>query len=299
MQLEVLTPFIVAKKHEIPMVVASPSMGPFDNDANKNMLRKELIGYVQKCCIRESISSEYLRSIRVVDNVITTIDTAFYDDPDKTENDKIFKNDESLVNFFGNYNRVVALTLFDLKWQWFISESKDDNLIMKIEEAIYRFIRFLEEQNVGVLLVPQLFGNQNDKDYLKKFGNSRNAYILSDMYDTYMQQYVISKCFALIGMRYHSNIFAAKMGVPFVAIAYEEKMIGFMKDNCLEDLMVTLTEFSYAKLIEKWELLIGKYTEKKEYLKSQREKWRGKSAITISAIFEQIDKLHEISEEKY
>lgn len=50
-----------------------------------------------------------------------------------------------------------------------------------------------------------------------------------EKYDTYFQQYVIGCMYAVIGMRYHSNIFSAKMGTPFISISYEQKMQGFMK----------------------------------------------------------------------
>lgn len=36
-----------------------------------------------------------------------------------------------------------------------------------------------------------------------------------EKYDTYFQQYVIGCMYAVIGMRYHSNIFSAKMGTPY------------------------------------------------------------------------------------
>ena len=35
----------------------------------------------------------------------------------------------------------------------------------------------------------------------------------SEERDTYFQQYVIGKLYAVVGMRYHSNIFSAKMGI--------------------------------------------------------------------------------------
>ena len=40
--------------------------------------------------------------------------------------------------------------------------------------------------------------------------------------------------YAIIGMRYHSNIFSAKAGTPFISISYEQKMAGFMNKMNLE-----------------------------------------------------------------
>ena len=41
---------------------------------------------------------------------------------------------------------------------------------------------------------------------------------MDDMHDCYFQQYIISLIKAVVGMRYHSNIFSAKMGTPFVSV---------------------------------------------------------------------------------
>ena len=66
----------------------------------------------------------------------------------------------------------------------------------------------------------------------------------SEERDTYFQQYVIGKLYAVVGMRYHSNIFSAKMGIPFVSVSYEQKMKGFMQSIGLSEYCIDLNELS-------------------------------------------------------
>lgn len=279
-QIEYLVPFICAKEYGIPIVVAAPSMGPFDSDDEKNGYRKQWLSYSKIICVRENMSAGYLRKLNLK-NVVTTIDTAFWDDPVIEINEKIFKEDKELTEFFGRYCKVIAVTLSDFSWH--IEYMNKKEIFKEQKKVVKQFLRLLRDEGYGILLIPQLFGNQNDKEYLKQFMQN-NCLILSDIYDTYFQQYMISKCYAVIGMRYHSNIFAAKMSVPFIAIGYEEKMYGFMDDWKLDKYLIKLDELSLDILMDKWAILQHNYDLYKKRLKASREIWRDKAAITINSI---------------
>jgi Uncharacterized conserved protein len=99
--------------------------------------------------------------------------------------------------------------------------------------------------------------------------NDKDFFVIPDndeRYDTYFQQYVISRLYAVIGMRYHSNIFSAKMGTPFISVSYEQKMQGFMEKMKLSDYCIVLGDLNEQKLIEKFRLLEDHYDEYKQYL---------------------------------
>ena len=76
-----------------------------------------------------------------------------------------------------------------------------------------------------------------------------------DRYDSYFQQYVIGQLYAVVGMRYHSNIFSAKMGTPFISVSYEQKMTGFMEKMELSRYCIGIKDLSAELLAEKFELL--------------------------------------------
>lgn len=89
-------------------------------------------------------------------------------------------------------------------------------------------------------------------------------------------------------MRYHSNIFAAKMGIPFISIGYEEKMYGFMQEWQFDDFLIRLNELNEEDLIRKWEFLKLNYNEYKNNLLCKREIWKKRATITIDSILKEI-----------
>lgn len=282
-QLEYFMPFICAKFYKIPIVVAAPSMGPFNTEKNilRNSFKKSILNSADKLIVREAISESYVKKLGVK-NVAVTIDSAFYDDYyTHKESIETVNKDEQLNQFLNKYKRVVGITA--ISYLWHIEDFKDETLPNRIEQSLKTFIGSLKEKNVGVLLIPQLFGNQDDTKLLEKY-TSDNTFMLSNEYDTYAQQYVISQLYALVGMRYHSNIFAAKTGVPFVAVSYEEKMTGFMIDHNLTELMIPVKDISEELLLKKYGMIEEKHDSFEKQLKDKREEFRELAKVTVDAV---------------
>lgn len=282
-QLEYLTPFMCAKQFSIPITVAAPSFGPFEQEEEKNDIIRKYLSISENIIVREPISKVYLNNIGLKD-VDCTVDTAFYDTPGIKLCTQLVDSDKKLVEFlsqFGNGNRVVAVTMTDLSWNVGYLDKKDQT--NQAERNLVTFFNKLASEGYGILLIPELFGNQNDYDKLTQFSNDK-VFILSDTYDCYFQQYIISKCYALIGMRYHSNIFAAKMGTPFIAIGYEEKMYGFMERWDLADYLVNINDVNKGLLENKWIDLVDNYVAYKQILKANRDIWYHEASETIDSI---------------
>lgn len=282
-QLEYFMPFICAKFYKIPIVVAAPSMGPFNVEKSilRNGFKRMLLNSADKLIVREAISEGYVKALGVK-NAVVTIDSAFYDDYyTHNESIDIVNSDKKLNEFINKYDKVVGITA--ISYLWHIDDFKDETLPGRIEQSLKAFIESLKEKNTGVILIPQLFGNQDDTKLLEKYVDD-NVFILSNEYDTYAQQYVISKLYALVGMRYHSNIFAAKTGVPFVAVSYEEKMTGFMMDHDLTDLMIPVKDISDELLLGKFGMIEDKHDEIERKLKDKREDFRKLAKITVDSV---------------
>ena len=90
--------------------------------------------------------------------------------------------------------------------------------------------------------------------------------------------------YAVIGMRYHSNIFSAKMGTPFISISYEQKMQGFMKKMELDRYCISLDKLSDEELKKKFSILTDNYDEYKKYLISVHEKMKKESYETTNIL---------------
>jgi colanic acid/amylovoran biosynthesis protein len=133
------------------------------------------------------------------------------------------------------------------------------------------------------LLIPQLFGNQNDAEDLQMFA-AGGVHVMSDQPDTYAQQHIVSKLYALIGMRYHSNIFAAKMGTPFVAIVYEEKMEGFLHLAGLDAYGIALDDLSFETLDERFRSVEKHYDALRGRLRAALPEWRRRARRTVELL---------------
>lgn len=279
-QLEYLTPFLCARVFRIPMLVCAPSMGPYDAEPPR-LVRRQLLRVPQLFCVREDISRQYLETIGLGDKVEVTMDLAFMDEVDTADAERQLAAYPALLSFLHSRQRVVGMTLSDFTWH--VKLGKDAELLDRIETSARRMIAELTDRGCGVLLIPQLFGNQNDADYLQTFAGE-GVHVMSDKPDTYVQQHVISKLYALIGMRYHSNIFAAKMGTPFVAVVYEEKMGGFLELAGLNEYGLPLQDISFEALDEKFRKLELQYENVKDRLKQGLPKWRKRARRTVELL---------------
>ena len=70
-------------------------------------------------------------------------------------------------------------------------------------------------------------------------------------------------------MRYHSNIFAAKVGIPFVAIEYEEKMTGFIEMIGFKEMGIPIINLSKNSLLFTFSNLENNYMNYKKKLKER------------------------------
>ena len=281
-QLEYLAPFLCAKLYRIPMVIAAPSIGPFEPIPTR-FIRKWLLQTPKVICVREAISKRYLETLGITDNVHVTMDLALGSNVKVEENQKKLEAETVLNSFLNAHEKVVGITITDFKWH--VGLSKIPQLSDRIEEAFQKLIQNLTAKGYGVLLIPQLFGNQNDADYLTRFMISGSTMVVGDEHDAYFQQHLISQLYAVVGMRYHCNIFAAKMGTPFVAISYEEKMDGFLSLSNLSDYAIPVAEIDYEMLEKKFSLLEKNYEVLREQLQENSLRWKENALKTFEHIF--------------
>lgn len=279
-QMEYLVPFICSKFYNIPLMVAAPSIGPFDL-SKSNRILKWLLKVPKVFIVREEISKRYLEEIGIIKNIVTTIDSAFYDGIKKEENQKKFDTYKELKEYLNSYKKVVGITITDFGWH--VEYGKDKALARRITDSFSKFLDKLEGEGYGVLFIPQLFGNQNDYAYMETFSNDKR-FMMKDTYDTYFQQFIISKLYAVEGMRYHSNIFSAKVETPFIPVVYEEKMEGFVDIAGLNDYSIPLDELSFENLEDKFEKLKDNYDEVKNTLQAKLPTWQEQASKTIQLL---------------
>lgn len=273
----------MVKKRGIPYAFYAPSMGPFCNK-KRNPRRLRILEGASLICLREEISCEYVKEFSRNVRPIVTLDSAFQHEFDSNTCETLFQDDIKLREFIGNGENIIGITITDLQWN---DKYKDGGMTeKKIRETFEEFIKYLLASGNKILFIPQLFGDADDSEYMRSYVINDSCYVLNENYDCYFQQHIIGKLIAVIGMRYHSNIFSAKMGVPFVSVSYEQKMKGFMDKVNLSDYCIDIEELSFLMLKSKFELLMKKYEKNKAYLKSIKSDLKKQSYHTTELVCE-------------
>ena len=250
-----------------PYMFYAPSMGPFQRE-ERNSWRKKVLEHSEAIVLRDPISEKYVRDFVPDKTISLTLDSAFQHDVNIEQNKEKLNQYMDLKRFLEKHEKCVGVTITDLLWHPVYS--KNPAISKKIHDVFHEFLSSLTKAGYGVVFIPQLYGNGNDYDLMRTFCCDTNDYFVvtasDERYDTYFQQYLIGQLYAVIGMRYHSNIFSAKMGTPFISISYEQKMKGFMEKMNLAEYCIDLKTLSKDTIENRFEQLVNHYDEYKKYL---------------------------------
>ena len=284
-QFQLVDMMYLLKRNGVSFSIFAPSVGPFKTFKNY-ILRT--FSHAEIICFREEISNLYYEELNPPKKAVVTLDSAFQHPIDVTGNDKILSEYKELKDYLDAHPKVVGITVTDLKWH---RNYRDSNMADKIRDSFSEIVRTLSKAGYGILFVPQCFGKDNDADYMRSFA-IENCFVMSSQYDCYFQQYIISKLYAVIGMRYHSNIFSAKMGTPFISVAYEQKMTGFMKKAGLEKYCVPISNLSSKIILDKFSQLVDDYDSYKKMLEHEKEQFAIVAHKTTDMVIESIYNSH-------
>lgn len=260
----------------------APSMGPFNSDdVKRNTLRRRVLESATFIYLREAISAQFVKDFGVKKKVTVSLDSAFQHYGDEKKYEKQFDEYAELKEFMSKYDKIVGITTTDLSWHPI--HGKNKQVEINIRKSFSDFIQYLGTKNIGVVFVPQLFGMQNDKKYMETF-RTDNCFIVDDEHDCYFQQHIISKFYAVIGMRYHSNIFSAKMGTPFISVSYEQKMSGFMDISGLSNYCIKVEDLSSDRLKDAFGHLEKNYNQYKSLLSEKKLEWKNEAHRTTDEV---------------
>lgn len=218
-----------------PTAIYSISFGPLPSTTPKDrrfsILTKHVLSQVQFLSLRDDKSQQYAKDIHI--DYFPSADTAFLDD---TEHQIPPELTECLLY---PYSVFVPNALF----QWHPNYPPSQR---EAFEGLYKSILdLLLGNDLHVVMLPQLFGTQNDEAYFqnlsKGFPESRVT-VIPDRYSSEIQQAIIRNAEILVGARYHSVVFSIKNRIPFIALSYEHKISNLLTMAGLHDLMLDLHE---------------------------------------------------------
>lgn len=165
-----------------------------------------------------------------------------------------------------------AMRFFDKKFPWLANN--------------YPFTRW--DPNEAAEIVKKRFKNVLPLPFYFKSSTNNDKEVLSKYFGNVPSQFDIDlwkKIRYLIGMRYHSIIFATQCGIPFISLSYQPKNVSFCADMGLGKLSVDI--YKMNELEDKIDYVNNHYQQIRDHLISYREK----SIKEINYIFQAISRI--------
>ena len=243
--LYVLIPELLGKK----VVFAAPSMGPFKIKI-MNPLRRKILTLAKLIVLRDKVSFDYVKSFMPEKKEIyLSADACF---ADRIEDVVTLDKRENTIGF----------TPLEYKYPGAANRAEE---VEKYKKNIIRFFDELMEKDkeLKVEFFPQLYNKHSDMALIEEF-RSRMKYgertiVFSDKLSGPLQQREIGKMKMMIATRYHSAVFACKMHVPCICIAYEHKAFAMMESFGLKDCVIDINKMTYELLQEKYAYIQENY----------------------------------------
>lgn len=221
-----------------PLAYYSRSFGPFsDNNRMQRLFfdeSKKILKSFDFLSIRDKKTMTLADKMNL--SYIPSVDTAFLEVP---------SDGSRILNLPFNNDKYVVFVPNSLTWHPAYSQRSSE----MIQSFYLEIIELLKKkfESYTIVLMPQLFGDNNTSDYLyfKKLAqldNTGSLCVLDESYNSDIQQSIISKSAFVIGARYHSIVFAINNKIPFVSLSYEHKLFGLLQILRSEDCQVDITK---------------------------------------------------------
>lgn len=251
-----LHPLLFAYILHKPTILYSQSIGPF-----RNVFEEKIVAFTLKrmtlILLREDTSMKLLDSLGVRDNTLRAIDSGF------------LHTSKHTLNLRKRYDIptdrvVVGVTV--RAWLKGEEQTRYEKAVAKTLDTI------LNRFPAHVIFIPQVTASKGDDDRMV----SRRVYELmkhkhaASVIETEPDHHEIKALYdnldLLLGTRFHSVIFSLTSYVPVVAIEYEHKTSGIMRDLDLEQWVVKIEDVTASKLTSLMKRLFEERADYKNYL---------------------------------
>ena len=241
----------LAHRFNVPVYIIGQSLGPFGQGLLKGF-SKSVLDKCKYICPREEISQDRLQRLPVLAPIRAIPDTAF-----ALDINDISDNGQDLLNAEGlSWTGKTPLISVSIRNWPYLSKDENHSFQSEIAQALDSISRQLGAQIIFISMCTNFGGYSTDDRYTafevwRRMERRSHAHILVKEYDPY-QIAAILKCADLhVGMRLHSDILATIAGTPCIAIEYEQKTTGIMKQLKLLDYVILMSDLTHSKLEQK------------------------------------------------
>jgi len=266
-----LAALFIAQRFGKKTMIYGPSMGPFRLNTVRHYIRKQILNHTDMITVRDEISYGYLKKANLVsNNVLCTLDSAIQREISVKESKEYY----SKIGVNPGLDIMIGVTPISLAWHPIYGKMKnikafDENNLTEMCKAM---MIIKNKIKCKYIFFPQLFGADDDmpviNSLISMFGDNDSCVVLPSTFDSDIQQAMISSLRLFIGMRYHSIIFSAKMGVPFVGVTYEHKTEAFIQHIDMQDCMIKVDNLTSSEISSKAFDVLFRYDEFKHKLEN-------------------------------
>lgn len=271
----ILHPIIFASIIKKITIGYSQSVGPFGNRFQEFIARYAVMK-MSAIIVREKISESILNKWGIFKNVFLSVDSGFMFKP---------QIDFGLKQKLGipEDKKIVGVTV--RSW---LNDSKQE----KYEKDIAFLCDYIiNKNNCFVVFIPQVtVENHNDDDRVSSrrvisyISNKSSVLMLNDKFDHNVIKSIYGSLDFLIGTRFHSVIFALTSMVPSIAIQYEHKTRGIMRDLDLEKWVIDIDKTDKDELVKMFDDLFVNRSDYLNHLKKQLPSYIEKARGTVEIL---------------
>lgn len=247
--LMVLFMFRFAQLFTVKKIVAPISFGPFAYKWQERLAVHVLRGF-DIVSLRENISFTLLQKHQIGNIILSTDHALLIKAPEYPK----VKSNEITIGFAirnwlnGDKQKIFEKAIIDTLEQF----SRGKNVIIQpIIQAVGR--KFQENDSLPTVRIREALLERN-----MRVNEAKQIFDVDDALQTY------NKLDLLLGMRMHSNIMAALMGTPFIAISYEHKSEGIVNDLGIAEYCIPCEKTNVNNLL----ILIQQLYERREVVKA-------------------------------
>lgn len=261
-----------------PTILYAQSVGPFQNKFEE-LLVAFVLRRMTLIMLREDTSVALLARIGVSSNVTRAVDSGFLlGSRKKVALRKTYHISPSAL--------LVGVTVRD----WLKGEAQK-----RYEQAVAKALdNLIETSNAHVFFIPQVTAARGDDDRVVSrrvrdlMQHTAATTLVEDTPDHHRIKALYDNLDILLGTRFHSVIFSLTSHVPVLAIEYEHKTSGIMRDLGLEDWVVKIEDVTAAGL-----------TTLLQKLAKEQAKYQMYLTQTLPPYIEQAQKSAELLAENY
>ncbi len=213
-------------------VLYAQSVGPFHSTFEERLVMF-VLGRMSLIMLREDTSVALLARLGVRYNVVRAIDSGFLLEGTQKIN---------LRKMYGIPKDRLLIGVTVRAWL-------DDAAQATYEDAMARALdAVIESQGVHVVFIPQVTAAKGDDDRIVservrgRMRHLNNVTLITDTPDHHTIKSLYDNLDVLLGTRFHSVIFSLTSHVPVLAIEYEHKTSGIMRDLRLQNWVIKIED---------------------------------------------------------